>query len=168
MYVVTDDALLRHALHFNGDNLEVNRLLMKIAPCPIEVLVKPETYKALRFSKLLAGQDQVNEMNALEALLIEYERERPIIQEKIVTEESQTNFEGYAYIGMFDGACTRKKCPRPLGAYGWVIYDTKGQKVTYKSGRVDEDEVTNNVAESVALEQLVRWFLQVGDIEGKR
>ena len=41
--------------------------------------MKVDTYKALRFSWLLAGADGDNEIVALEDLLTNYEKERPQI-----------------------------------------------------------------------------------------
>ena len=51
--VLTDSNLLKHVLNFNGDNLEVNRLLMKVKTFNVVVEVKPESFRALCFSKML-------------------------------------------------------------------------------------------------------------------
>lgn len=67
------------------------------------------------------------------------------------------NLERYTYTAFFDGACTRKRCSAPVGAYGLVILDNKGKILLKKSGSVEcEEIVTNNICEIFALLQVAK------------
>ena len=72
--VITDSSLLKHTLAFTGDDPTINRVLMKIRIFYIKVVIKPETFKALRFSKLLAGEGDCKAQEHLESLLLDYEK----------------------------------------------------------------------------------------------
>ena len=53
--VLTDTVLLKECLSFSGDDVSINKLLMKIGFCHIEVQVKPETFRGLRLVWCLIG-----------------------------------------------------------------------------------------------------------------
>ena len=54
--VITDSALLKHALSYTGDDVEINKLLMKLGAFKLKVEVKPESFRALKLSKLLISE----------------------------------------------------------------------------------------------------------------
>ena len=46
------------------------------------------------------------------------------------------DFKIYENTRMFDGACTRRKCARSLGAYGFVVINSEGNEIFSKSGLI--------------------------------
>ena len=121
--VITDSSLLKHTLAFTGDDPTINRVLMKIRIFYIKVVIKPETFKALRFSKLLARNEDIRAQEQLDNLLQEFEKD--IFSRKMRRIEEQPevhlNLSKYKLNVFFDGACTRTKASVPIGTYGIVV-----------------------------------------------
>ena len=92
----------------------------------------------------------------MDGLLIEYEKGKVINSELIIEETFCPPFERFELIGFFDGASTRKRGYAPLGAYGCLLKNSDGAIIWQKDGKVEiDDVVTNNLAESVGLLNLL-------------
>ena len=59
----------------------------------------------------------------------------------------------------FDGACTRVKGRTPMGAYAFVVLNSKNEELYNEAGAVTlEDRITNNLSEAYAISKAMIYL----------
>ena len=118
-----DNKVLVQALAFT-ENVHVNRLQAKLSDYNLEVIVKPKTFKPLRFCQVLAGSQEEKVLGTLDELLIEYEKSTHGETQGKARKDFKFNYDWYEFTGSFDDAYTQKLKIHSIGAYSWVIVDS--------------------------------------------
>ena len=131
---------------------------MKIHDFRVEVLIKSEGFKALRFSKLLVEEKENESRLCFESLLEDYEKGQ--FYSKMSRQEDKPkiylDLDKFEFNIFFDRACSRKEM---LGSYAFKVLDRDGKEIYLEAKPIiTADKVTNNIAKGYRALKVIEYL----------